>query len=202
MEKHNTKDLIEQTALDLFAKYGYEAVSIRDIGKRVGIKESSIYYHFTNKKAILDSVYDKIDKLIEGMQISFDSAFSKTEEVPEEAMCGVAAAFLRNYFLNPYVHKVILLLSIERNSNEEAERIYQRLLFEMPLLQQEKVFLQMMEKGFIKKNDPAVLAQEYYSIIYFSFQKNCVGENQTEERILLAEKEIRNNIADLYRKMR
>ena len=56
-----TKESIEQVALDMFSKRGYHAVSIRDIGKAVGIKESSIYYHFKNKQAIMDSLFAKID---------------------------------------------------------------------------------------------------------------------------------------------
>lgn len=41
-----TKETILKKALDMFAKSGYDSVSIRDIGKSCNIKESSIYYHF------------------------------------------------------------------------------------------------------------------------------------------------------------
>jgi hypothetical protein len=37
-EKHSTKDRIEQVALELFARKGYQSVSIRDICKLVGIQ--------------------------------------------------------------------------------------------------------------------------------------------------------------------
>ena len=49
-----TKELILKKALDMFAKSGYDSVSIRDIAKAVNIKESSIYYHFKNKQDILN----------------------------------------------------------------------------------------------------------------------------------------------------
>lgn len=45
-----TKELILKKALDMFAKSGYDSVSIRDIAKAVNIKESSIYYHFKINK--------------------------------------------------------------------------------------------------------------------------------------------------------
>ena len=51
-----TKELILKKALDMFAKSGYDSVSIRDIAKAVNIKESSIYHHFKNKQDILDSL--------------------------------------------------------------------------------------------------------------------------------------------------
>ena len=53
-----TKELILKKALDMFAKSGYDSVSIRDIAKAVNIKESSIYYHFKNKQDILDSLVE------------------------------------------------------------------------------------------------------------------------------------------------
>ena len=51
----NTKDRILEIALDLFSKRGFSAVSIRDISSTVGIKESTIYYYFTNKQDIFDT---------------------------------------------------------------------------------------------------------------------------------------------------
>lgn len=49
-----TKQKILDAALNLFSQKGFSAVSIRDICKVVDIKESSIYYHFQNKQAILE----------------------------------------------------------------------------------------------------------------------------------------------------
>jgi AcrR family transcriptional regulator len=79
--------------LELFSKKGYQSVSIRDIGKQVGIKESSIYYHFKDKQAIMDSLLSKIDLLIERMKGDFDAEFTKAEEVSEAAVCEVAVGF-------------------------------------------------------------------------------------------------------------
>ena len=56
-----TKETILKKALDMFAKSGYDSVSIRDIAKAVNIKESSIYYHFKNKQDILDSLVEKFE---------------------------------------------------------------------------------------------------------------------------------------------
>ena len=49
-----TKEQILYEALTMFAKNGFEAVSMRDIGAAVGIRESSIYKHYSGKKAIMD----------------------------------------------------------------------------------------------------------------------------------------------------
>ena len=54
--KIQTKDKIFDVALDLFSKKGYDSVSIRTIASEVGIKESSIYNHYSSKKEILMSI--------------------------------------------------------------------------------------------------------------------------------------------------
>lgn len=40
-----TKQKILKVSLELFSRYGYSAVSIRDICRQVQIKESTVYYH-------------------------------------------------------------------------------------------------------------------------------------------------------------
>lgn len=201
-EKNSTKKMIEEVALELFSKRGYKAVSIRDIGKQVGIKESSIYYHFSNKQAIMDSLLQKIDILIEKMKVGFKTEFAKLDTISETSFCEVAIGLLKNYLLNPYVYKVLSVLTIEQMSEKKAYEIYQRLVFDLPLLQQEQVFKEMIERGYVKPNNPTVLAHEYYAVIYFAFQKNCVGCEVTDEKVNIACEEIRINMGDIYRKMK
>jgi AcrR family transcriptional regulator len=43
---------VKHAALKLFALKGYEATTMRDIGKEAGIKASSIYAHFESKEAL------------------------------------------------------------------------------------------------------------------------------------------------------
>ena len=197
----NTKEKLELAALELFSRKGYQAVSIRDICGVVGIKESSVYYHFKNKQALMDSLINKVDGIVEEMREGFDRKFTVAENVSEEAMGEVAVGILENYLLHPYVFKVISILSIERMRDAGADINYHKLLFDLPLAQQEKIFGEMMDRGYIKKNQAAILAQEYQAIIYFAFQKNCVGPCLEDSGIETAKREIRNNIRDIYRKM-
>lgn len=54
-----TREKILYEALSLFSIKGYDAVTIREIASAVGIKESSIYNHFKNKKDILNKIIDE-----------------------------------------------------------------------------------------------------------------------------------------------
>lgn len=49
----DTRSRIRAAALSLIASRGYEAVSMRDIAERVGVRPSAIYNHFDGKQAIL-----------------------------------------------------------------------------------------------------------------------------------------------------
>lgn len=49
----DTKSLIRQAARRLFARHGYEGVSMRDIALAVGVRQSAIYNHFASKQALL-----------------------------------------------------------------------------------------------------------------------------------------------------
>ncbi len=198
----DTKARIAEKALDLFAQRGYGAVSIRDICKAVGIKESTVYYHYENKQAIWDTLMAEIGALIETMTHSFDHAFEGVLSVPDAAMCAVAVGILRNYLLHPTVYKAIAMLAIERMADETADAAYRRIVFDLPLLQQEKVFAQMAQRGIIAPGDPFTLAYEYHAAIYLAFARNCAGGGLTEEKTQAACAEIHQAVGDLYSKMK
>lgn len=49
---------IIKKAIELFSKKGCNGVSMREIAKGVGIRESSIYNHYKSKDEIIDSIFD------------------------------------------------------------------------------------------------------------------------------------------------
>jgi len=57
LQYHNgTRKKILEVATELFALKGFNAVSMRDIAKAVGIKMSSIYYYYEGKESLLHEV--------------------------------------------------------------------------------------------------------------------------------------------------
>ena len=56
MKNATTKQRILIEAVKLFAKEGYEAVSVDQIANAVGIKAPSLYKHYKNKRDIFDSI--------------------------------------------------------------------------------------------------------------------------------------------------
>ncbi len=65
---NSTREKILEVSLELFSQRGYSAVSIRDICKCVGIKESSVYYHFESKQNIFDELLNQFSEIANYLQ--------------------------------------------------------------------------------------------------------------------------------------
>lgn len=55
----NRRRCLLDAAARLFAKQGYRATTIRDIGSAVGMLPGSVYYHFSSKHDLLAAVYEE-----------------------------------------------------------------------------------------------------------------------------------------------
>lgn len=65
MKQEDTKNKILDKALELFATKGYEAVSVGEIAKAVGIKAPSLYNHYASKQAIFDGIVESVSERYE-----------------------------------------------------------------------------------------------------------------------------------------
>ena len=112
-EPLSTRDRILTVALELFAQHGYAGASVRELARRVGIRESSLYNHFSNKAAILDALMSEYGPA---------SSASRLEEPRYRALAADPSAFCRQYALDlvaqwsdPREHQFQKLLTAERN---------------------------------------------------------------------------------------
>jgi AcrR family transcriptional regulator len=62
MKQMQTDELIRVTAKRLFAKYGYDGVSMRILAKESGVGLSSIYHFFKDKDILLKEVYTNTNR--------------------------------------------------------------------------------------------------------------------------------------------
>ena len=62
MRSGNTKERLIEAALELFSQKGFDATSVDEIARAVGIKGPSIYDHFKNKEAILQEIVARADE--------------------------------------------------------------------------------------------------------------------------------------------
>lgn len=169
---NNTKQKILNVALDLFSQKGFSAVSIRDICKVVDIKESSIYYHFKNKQAILNELLQNFETIATDLMSQLEQALTTTPKTIEgdlfEKTCN---CFFEKYLMDEYCNKIMRLLLIEQFSNNEIHQIYDYWIFDKPLNFQAKVFSLLMTIGIIKPADSKSLATKFYAPIFLFTQR-------------------------------
>ena len=179
----DTKQRILDVSLELFSQNGFSSVSIRDICRKVQIKESSVYYHFTNKQAIFDELLNQFKKQATDMMCQLEQElefnFYPIENNFYHKVCDV---FFENYFMDDFCNKVMRLLSIEQFSSNTVQKIYDYWMFDEPLKFQSKVFSVLINAGVIPASDSEYLAIKYYAPIYFWAQRWLFSGPLSEER--------------------
>lgn len=63
----DTRQRIQDVALELFAEQGYEKTSLREIAERLDVTKAALYYHFKTKEEIVVSLFEDLTKPIEDL---------------------------------------------------------------------------------------------------------------------------------------
>jgi AcrR family transcriptional regulator len=63
----DTRQRIQDVALELFAEQGYEKTSLREIAERLDVTKAALYYHFKTKEEILVSIFEDLTRPIEDL---------------------------------------------------------------------------------------------------------------------------------------
>ncbi|MDO4836326.1 MAG: TetR/AcrR family transcriptional regulator [Clostridia bacterium] len=176
----DTRERIMDTALTLFAESGYEAVSIRDVCREVGIKESSVYYHFKNKRDILDSLLNRFEDHVNALLAVFRSA-SMTGETPP-SFDWMDTYFFDQYLFDPFCNKLMRLMMIEQFHDEQIREAYERWLFTEPYRIETSAFLMLAKVGVIPEADAAQMGRNYYANITMLIFRHLLNGALTEER--------------------
>ncbi|MEU0128306.1 MULTISPECIES: helix-turn-helix domain-containing protein [unclassified Streptomyces] len=61
----NTRQRIQDVALELFAEQGYEKTSLREIAEHLKVTKAALYYHFKTKEDILNSIFEDLNRPVE-----------------------------------------------------------------------------------------------------------------------------------------
>ncbi len=57
-----TRARILSKAMELFSQKGFDAVSVRDITKALGLNPATLYIYFDNKDALLQAIFDRFEE--------------------------------------------------------------------------------------------------------------------------------------------
>lgn len=180
-EKQDTKQIILDTALELFSKKGYSAVSIRDISGKIGIKESAIYYHFKNKQDIFDVLCESFNNVMYSIPKQFTSQMAKVKSVEKEAFLMVCHGYFTNYLMDEKVNRFLRMLILEQGINEVAEKMYHNIMFDEAVSNQILIFSWLIQVGFLKTDNVERMVMDYHTMVVYLFHRYLIGGEITEE---------------------
>lgn len=87
----DTRQRIQDVALELFAEQGYEKTSLREIAERLDVTKAALYYHFKTKEEIIVSLFEDLTKPIEDL-IEWGREQPHTLETKQEIVRRYSAA--------------------------------------------------------------------------------------------------------------
>jgi AcrR family transcriptional regulator len=149
--KNLNKNKIMEVTIELFSEKGYNAVSIRDITKKVGIKESSLYNHFQSKQELAETIY-----------YNFQIETAKMMP-PLKELDAILIAMAPNELKNERLWRLMLQ---ERYRNDLASKKYLEEVVEKTIHFLITVFEKLLTLNKVTNMDAALLAVEYQSPIF------------------------------------
>lgn len=165
--KTQTKDKIFDTALDLFSKKGYDSVSVRTIASEVGIKESSIYNHYSSKKDILMSILNNFEEYFKGNPLDDESIRKLLEENPEEFYHQGSEMFKQQIF-EEKILKIMKLIFVQMYQIDEVKEFFLREILGGSTDFWSDVFEILIQKNVIGSDcNPNKLAEMYFGFSMF-----------------------------------
>ena len=189
----STRERIIEVSLELFAQRGFSGVSVRDIAKAVGVRESALYKHFKSKQDILDQI-------IVEMQARIREAYVK-QQVPEAVREDVAEGYQELteselieitwqlfclYTKDPKVSNYRKLLMREMLLSEHIADLYSENFIMGALKRQGVTFSKLVESGMFRKEEAEIIALQFYGPIFTLFQQyDCHPEKENEIRNIL-----------------
>jgi len=160
-----TKEKILKTALKLFSSKGYKATTVRDIAGLMNIKQSALYNHFKNKDEILETLVSELNSSAI-VTIFDDKAPSELHKQGKSLLMSIATTFKLIGF-DGQNEALLKLLMQEIYRNERIREIYNEYFYQENVKKLSSLFFMMMQDDMIKSSDPLLLANEFFSPLFF-----------------------------------
>lgn len=180
-----TKNKILEVSIDLFSKYGYDGVSIRQIAGEVGIRESSIYNHYPNKQAILNSILNYYVEEMVSDEIPLQQADLNLDKGFDFFYNAGCDAFLSK-LEEDRMMKITRLMFIESYHNDEVRNFLKEYIIDAPVAGWIELFNLMKSKGMIQKDCDARQLSEsfFYYGMFLLYEHFIVNYPEDDEKFL------------------
>lgn len=179
----DTKENILLTALNLFAKDGYEAVSVSMIAGALGMTKGALYKHYKNKRDIFASIIERMN------QTDYDRA--EEYEMPEGTMDEIAEAYqhtspekirtyskaqFRYWTEEAFASNFRKMLTLEQYRNPEMAQLYQQYLANGPFMYMTDILMEFTDS----KSEAIQEALAFYGPFFLLYSVYDAAEDKSK----------------------
>ena len=166
----NRKEEILIVALHLFARDGYEAVSVSQIAGELDMTKGALYRHYKSKRDIFDCIVQRMEQQ--------DGEQARENEVPEESVektpeeyqnvslddfVEYSKSMFEYWTVDDFASSFRKMLTIEQFRSEEMQNLYQQYLVSGPTEYVKDLFENMEIKN------PEENAVKFYANMFFYY---------------------------------
>ncbi len=181
-----TRELILQTALKLFSRKGFEAVSVRDIAAELELTAPALYVHFKSKQDILEAILRRMEER--------DAELSGQDGVPQETFADNPDAYgnvsldnlmtftmdmFRYWTEDEFAVRFRHLLTVEQFRDKRFANLLQQYLGSGVVQYLEDIFRENTH------GDPHDLAVSFWSLFRFLLEQYDVAKTKKAKALIV-----------------
>ena len=166
----NRKEEILTVALHLFARDGYEAVSVSQIAGELDMTKGALYRHYKSKRDIFDCIVERMEQGDSEQAAEYDMPEDDKESMPDqyktvslEEFFEYSKSMFAYWTEDDFASSFRKMLTIEQFRSEEMQNLYQQYLVSGPAEYVKDLFKNM------KIKDPEENAVKFYANMFFYY---------------------------------
>ena len=166
----NRKEEILIVALHLFARDGYEAVSVSQIAGELDMTKGALYRHYKSKRDIFDCIVQRMEQQDGEQAVEYDMPEEEKEKMPEQYgnvslddLVEYSKSMFEYWTEDDFASSFRKMLTIEQFRSEEMQNLYQQYLVAGPASYVKDLFKSI---GIANAKDKAA---GFYAVMYFYY---------------------------------
>ena len=166
----NRKEEILIVALHLFARDGYEAVSVSQIAGELDMTKGALYRHYKSKRDIFDCIVQRMEQQDGEQAGEYDMPQEDKEKMPEkyeavsfDDFVEYSKSMFEYWTEDDFASSFRKMLTIEQFRSEEMQKLYQQYLVAGPASYVKDLFESI---GIVNAKDKAA---RFYSVMFFYY---------------------------------
>ena len=166
----NRKEEILTVALHLFARDGYEAVSVSQIAGELDMTKGALYRHYKSKRDIFDCIVERMEQGDSEQAAEYDMSEDDKESMPDqyktvslEEFVEYSKSMFAYWTEDDFAASFRKMLTIEQFRSEEMQNLYQQYLVSGPAEYVKDLFKNMEIKN------PEEEAVKFYANMFFYY---------------------------------